>query len=526
MKKILSFILVLSMVLAFAAGCTQTSNETAGTTTDTATEAATGTDTGAVTEPAVTYKDTLVIATYKEPATLDPMESNKPDIMFVGMNIFDPLVICNSETGEVAPMLAKSWEYLDDTTIRFHLRDDVTFHDGGKFTAEDVLFSFVRAKDNPISYSTFQACDLDNSVIVDDYTFDLKLFYPYAPIFSMLSGGRSGIASKAAVERLGDAEYARNPVGTGPYVMEEWVTGTEITLVRNDNYWGAMGQTEKLVFKVIPEASSRVIALETGEVDLAYSINGSDVNRVNDIDGVHAEIAPSTRYTLLTMNMQDEMLSNKDLRYAISCAIDRESLVNAIYGDTATVATGYMPELVSGWKDVGEFTYDPDLAKEYLVKAGYPDGVTLDFLIDGTDEFKNVAEILQNMWKAVGINVNISTNASVAAYLSEGNHIQLAIRSGSANEASGCLIIYDSTFGDRMQANSDWLDEQLANATTILDVTEHAAAYGEIADWLYEERYSVPIAYTSSIFGASDKLEGWTLNWFLYPDLTQLKIAE
>ncbi len=509
MKKILSLVLLTALVLSSVAGCGKTEVPVS-----------------AAPDAPVEYKDTITLATYKDPATLDPMESNKPDIIYVALNIFDPLVIKDSLTGEVTPMLAESYEYLDDTTIRFHLRKGVKFHDGGDFTAEDVLFSYTRAKANPISYSTFAPFDLDNSKIVDDYTFDLKMYEPYAPVFTTLSGGRSGIASKAAVERLGDAEYARNPVGTGPYKFVSWETGTQITLERNDEYWGEKGQTKNLVFKVIPEASSRVIALETGEADLAYSINGSDVNRVNDIEGFHAEVTPSFRYTLLTFSMQDEVLSNKDLRYALSYAIDRESLVDAIYGDTASVATGYMPANVFGWNAMGPMPYDPDKAKEYLAKAGYADGVTIDFLIDGSDEFKSVAEIIQNMWASIGVTTNIVTNASVSAYLSEGNNIQVAIRSGSANEAFGCFIIYDSSFGDRLQANNDWLDQKLADATATIDPDSRLAAYGEIEDWLYEERYSVPIAYTAGIYGSSDKMEGFSLNWFLVPDLYKLRLKK
>lgn len=472
------------------------------------------------------YKDTLTVATYEDPTTLDPMGSNRAGIILVNLHIFDPLVYeATDGSGTISPMLAKSWEYLDDTTLRFHLRDDVTFHDGSKFTAEDVLYSFTRAKANPVSASTFAPFDLDNTVIVDDYTIDVKFYKPYAPVFNTLSSGRAYIVPKAAVEKMGDAEFARKPVGTGPYKFVDWKTGSEIALTRNDEYWGDKARTKNLVFKVVTEASSRVIALETGEADIANSISGTDARRVDEIDGVSANIGQSNRYTLLTFSMQDETLGNKDLRYALSLAIDRDSLVNACYGATAAAATGYMPSNVAGYKEMGAIPYDVAQAKEYLQKSGLSN-VTIDLLNDGTDEFRKVAEAIQNMWSAIGVNTNIVTNSSISTYLSQGGHIQAALRAGNANEASNVFIIYDSAFGNHLQPNNDWLDAQLAEAKTILDGDKRNAFYGEIQDWLYDERYSVPLAYTAAIYGISDKVEGFQFHPSYMTNLSTVRIAE
>jgi len=492
MRKFLVLLMVIAMVSTMAIGCTPEPEAV---------------DPG---DTVVEYKDTLTIATYKDPATLDPMESNKIDIIIVGHQIFNNLVDEASDgSGVVSPELATSWEYLDDTTLRFHLRDDVKFHDGSDFTAEDVLFSFTRAKANPISASTFKMFDMENSVAVDPYTVDLKFVGPFAPVFNTLSGGRAGIVPKATVEAMGDAEFARAPVGSGPYVFEEWITGAEIKLTRNDNYWGDVAKTKNLSYKVITEPSSRVIALETGEVDIAVEIAGTDAKRVEEIEGYHAVVGQSNRYTLLTFSMSDDTLANKDLRYALSYAIDREALNMAVYGDTAKVATGYMPSNVAHYKDMGPMPYDVAMAKDYMAKAGLSDGVTLDLLNDGTAEFSKVVEVIQNMWAEIGVTTNIVTNPNSRSYITEGNHVQAATRSGNANEISNIWIIYDSTFGDRLQANNDWLDAKLQEGMTILDFDARSAFYAEIADWLYEERYSVPLSYTATVYGVSDKIEGF-----------------
>ncbi len=508
MKRTLAVILACTFLLATIAGCS--SGKTSSSSGTAAKE----------------YKDTITIATYEDPKTMDPMESNTVGISLVTRQIVEPLLYEDPlGSGKIEPRLATSWEYLDDLTLRFHLRKDVTFHDGGKFTAADVVFSFKRAKANPISASTLVYFDLDNTKIVDDYTLDLKFTQPYAAIFNTLGGGRCSIVEKAAVEKMGDAAYARAPIGTGPYKFVSWQTAAKITLVRNDNYWGTKALTKNVVFNVITEGASRVIELETGNADIANSIAGSDAKRVGQIKGVKAVVGQSNRYCLVTFSMQDKVLSNKDLRYALSYAIDKKSLANAVYGDTATVATGYMPSNVFGFKEFGMLPYDVAKAKELMKSAGYENGLTIDLLIDGTDEFKRCAEAIQNMWSVIGVKTNI-TSMAVATYLAQGSHIQAALRSGNANEAGNIFIIYESAFKDRLQSNNADLDKKLAAAKTILDATKRKAAYGEIQDWLNDQRYTVPFAYTPSIYGVSDKVEGFVFHPSYGIELAPIKVAK
>ncbi|MFA5852584.1 MAG: ABC transporter substrate-binding protein [Spirochaetales bacterium] len=176
-------------------------------------------------------KDTLRIATWEDLKTMDPQASNMVSNWMVQLNIFDKLVYEDAE-GEVHPRLATSWKFLDDLTLELKLRDDVYFHDGGKFTAADVLFSIQRGKANSISASTFAPFDTDNTVIVDPYTIRLKFKTPYAAVFNTLTTGRGSIVSKAAIEKMGADAYARSPVGTGPYKLARWKSGTEIALVQ------------------------------------------------------------------------------------------------------------------------------------------------------------------------------------------------------------------------------------------------------------------------------------------------------
>jgi peptide/nickel transport system substrate-binding protein len=452
-------------------------------------------------------KDTLRVATWEDVKTMDPQASNFVSWWMVQLNIFDKLVYEDAE-GVVHPRLATEWKFLDDLTLEMKLRKDVLFHDGGKFTAEDVLFTFQRGKANSISASTFAPFDLENTVIVDPYTIRIKFKTPYAAIFNTLTTGRGSIVSKAAVEKMGADAYARNPVGTGPYKLASWKSGSEISLVRNEKYWGKPAITKNVIFKIIPEAANRIIELETGGVDAVFDVAANDVKRVKSMKGASILMGDSSRYMTLTFSMKDPLLANKDVRYALSYAIDKKALVDAVYEGTATVATGMYPPTVFAFKNKGVMPYDVAKAKELLTKAGYPNGFTMNFLLENREADIRLAEIIQNMWAAVGVKVKMfQMNAST--YTAQGNKFQAGMRAGNVNEPSNILIIYDSAFKERIEPNDPWIDKKLADAKTIYDSKKRAAAYGEIQDYLYDIRYTVPFAFTPVIYALSDRVEGW-----------------
>jgi ABC-type transport system substrate-binding protein len=465
------------------------------------------TSVGAADNSGKKLKDTIRVATWEDLKTMDPQASNFVSNWMVQLNIFDKLVYEDAE-GVVHPRLATEWKFLDDLTLEMKLRKDVVFHDGGKFTAEDVLYTIKRGKANSISASTFAAFDTDNTVIVDPYTIRLKFKTPYAAVFNTLTTGRGSIVSKAAVEKMGADAYARNPVGTGPYKLAKWKSGTEIDLVRNDNYCGEKALTKNVIFTIIPEAANRVIELETGGVDAVYEVAANDVKRVQSMKGAHILMGDSSRYMTLTFSMKDQLLSNKDIRYALSYAIDKKALVDAVYEGTATVANGMYPPTVFAFKNKGVMPYDVAKAKELLAKAGYPNGFTMNFLLENREADIRLSEIIQNMWAAIGVKVKMF-QMSASTYTAQGNKYQAGMRAGNVNEPSNILIIYDSTFGERLEPNDPWIDKKLAAAKTILDSKKRAAAYGEIQDYLYDIRYTVPFAFTPVIYALSDKVNGW-----------------
>jgi dipeptide transport system substrate-binding protein len=260
-------------------------------------------------------------------------------------------------------------------------------------------------------------------------------------------------------------------------------------------------------------------------VDAVFEVPANDVNRAQSMKGAHILMGDSSRYMTLTFSMKDQLLSNKDVRYALSYAIDKKSLVDAVYEGTATVADGMYPPTVFAYKKKGVMPYDPVKAKELLAKAGYPNGFTMNFLIENREADIRLAEIIQNMWAAVGVKVKLFT-MTASTYTAQGNKFQAGMRAGNVNEPSNILIIYDSAFKERIEPNDPWLDKKLAEAKTILDSKKRAAAYGAIQDYLYDIRYTVPFAFTSVIYALSDKVEGWACDPMQQVEMSKVSVYQ
>ncbi|MEA4920074.1 MAG: ABC transporter substrate-binding protein [Clostridiaceae bacterium] len=497
MKKLISIIMTAALLLGVFAGCGSTE------TTD---NGATG---GSDTEKKV--KDTITLVTEAEPETLDPRKGNTVANNIIQTLIFDALISMDDDN-VFHPRLATEWDFIDDTHLRFKLRENVKFSNGYDFTAEDVLYSFARTKLDSTSISTMAWYDDVNSYAEDDHTVVLAMNYPYAPALQVLTGGRTWIGSKQAIEEMGEDAYARNPVGTGPYVLDTWTTGASISLKANDTYWGDAPKTSKLLFNIVAEPNSRVIALETGEADFAYYINGSDMERVNAISGYHIESGPSCKYYTVCLNMQNEKFSDPKVREALSLAIDMDALVDAGFDGTATVMQSCLPSKVEGAKNVyGDgWEYNPEKAKQLLQEAGVTN-LSFELHIMPTAEFQKLAEIIQSFWQEIGVTTNIE-QSTVAAREAQGPW-EASIRNGNATEVTGILIIYDSAFASRIGSNDAALDAMLLKLQQTYDEKDRLQQISDLQDYIYKIRYTIPFAEVDTIFGVNDKIENYKFSY-------------
>ena len=285
---------------------------------------------------------------------------------------------------------------MDETTIVFHLRDDVYFHDGNRMTAEDVIFSLCYGAQSNFTSTLFGAIDPENTKALDDYTVELKLLYAYAPIMDAIACYRGAIISKAAFESMGADEFGRAPVGTGPMKFSQWVAGDRIELVGFDEYWGEKPAFDNMTIRFILEDSSRAIELETGGVDIAFQVATTDWSRLEDNPETRMITGNSLGMTYLCFNNSMELYGNELVRKAIAYAINVEAVAKTSYMGKADAADGFIARSIPGYKKEGPWEYNPEKSRKLLAEAGYPydkqdyvnvlQGPSLQHLM-GTDEY-------------------------------------------------------------------------------------------------------------------------------------------
>lgn len=364
-------------------------------------------------------KVTLTIGMNELVTSLDPPTDWAIAATWIHMNMFDCLIWRNRETAEFEPWLAESYENIDDTTWRLKLREGVTFHNGEPLTTDAVVWTYSRiieaSRDEFITYNQWLFIDQMN--VIDDYNIEIVTATPEPAFLSKMAGTGCGIQAPehGRAQAESGAEYM--PVGTGPLMFDSWIKDDSITLRANENYWQGKPDVDVVVWRNIPEVSTRVANMLTGDVDMIVAVPPQDWERVNANEGTNVVDFLTTRVMLLalrvgpssTMPEWSGPTADPLIREAISLSIDREGLLGLIDGMGVPVLSRITPPTL-GWDaqfidQLGE--YNPDRAAELLAEAGY-DGTELTF--HSSTRWlaqKEVSEALEAMMEAVGLNVDL-----------------------------------------------------------------------------------------------------------------------
>jgi peptide/nickel transport system substrate-binding protein len=282
----------------------------------------------------------------------------------------------------------------DSTEWTCALRQGVKFHDGTDFNADAVIYNFERWRlsDHPQHFESqvFEYYEYmwfgfdDDSVItsvekIDDATVKFVLNAPLAPFLANLAMDMFAISSPTAVEQLGE-DYgtpAGGCVGTGPFKFVEWVEGDTITVAANDDYWGGRPLIDEIVWRVIPDDSARVLALRAGDIHALEQATAEDIAAADADPDLYVLARPALNTGYLAFNYKIQEFNDVNFRRAVVHAINRQGLVDNFYGPYGEVATNFLPPLVWGHNDaIPGWEYDPDMAKQYLADAGFPDGIS------------------------------------------------------------------------------------------------------------------------------------------------------
>ena len=469
-------------------------------------------------------KDTLIVAIRAEPATLDPHNSTALANFAVQRVVYDTLVEQGPD-GEILPSLAEKWEVLDDLTVRFHLRGDVLFSNGDKLTAEDVRYSLERATVERGSASMFAAFDGKHTVAVDERTVDVKMKFPFAPIYNYLASSRGNIICKKAVEEMGIEQYARNPVGSGPFVLEKWTTGDSLRLKANKNYWGPQPAYDTLVYRVITEPANRTIELETGGVDAIYDVSNSDIARLEENPKLKVIQGAGYKFSYMTLNMSIKPYDDIRVREALTLSLNMPAIVKSVYQGGAKVADSLMAPTVFGYAKVGPYAFDPERAKALLAEAGYADGLKVAIMTNEDRNFMDVAEIAQNMWRKIGVetDIQIMEQATLLSRAAEGS-VAIGITSSTptTGDPDHALMPWPSTYKSFLRIDNPKIDEFLNKGKSTYDPEAREKVYHEALAYMWTQYNMVPICFTDVVYATADYVENFECHPGNTPNLAKV----
>lgn len=515
MKKQLSMLLAAVMAAGLLAGC---GSGNSGSTKDTAgagSEAAAGTAAPGSTEPAGTSgsgRDSLVVAIPEPPVYLDPHIQTSTATFRVTTQMYDRLTQMD-ENLQIVPMLAESWDVIDEHTTQFNLRPDVKFHNGETMTAEDVKFSLERcmASDGVnYNYKIIESVD-----IVDDHTITVKTKTPFNAMTTRLSLDAASIVSKKAVEEFGD-DFNMNPVGSGPYKLSSWSIGGDCVLVANEDYWAGASPIKTLTFRSIPEAINRTIGLETGEIDIAYDIDAIDKPTIEGNDKLKLLSSASCRLIYVGSCVKNDILSDVNVRKAIAYAVNKPDLIEIVFGGEADMARNTMLcEMIYGYvPDTVSYDTDLDKARQLLADAGYPNGFDITLTVMDTQEYQTAAIVVQSQLKEIGINVTIESmdNASFLQYVAEGKQALFMYEKVASDTDSMLRTQYHTASlglgGNRHHWTDPKVDEMLDIASSSLDSSEREALYTEIQTIVADAVPLYPVAIPYLYIGTQADVTG------------------
>jgi peptide/nickel transport system substrate-binding protein len=487
----------------------------------------------ALTKP--TRGGTLVVGLAAESIdTLDPADHRERYTETVLRNMFDGLVT-RTTTNKVVPQIADSWEWVDNKTLEFKLKPDVTFHNGEALTAEDVKFSFERTiTENGIEYPEPHTAlrkgliaPLESVEAIDDYTVRFHFSDPWPVALQMLC--HHNIVPKDYMEQVGTEGFIEHPIGAGPFEFVEGGLDTQVVMERFDDYYGGsrdlppIGSAllDRVIFKMMPETSTRVAALQAGEAQIIQLVPPDMIEMLGADPNVVVKTCPGTRPFWMEMNVHKAPFDNVKVRQAMNHAVNVELLVEKILGGRGIVLPGALSPF-NNFADptLKPYGYDPEKAKALLAEAGYkPEDIS--FVIDARESYKERAEALAGQFQELGIDAT--------ARLWDWNVVRPLARDGERLAVAGDWG--DSAFDPVGHFEAKWhtwdpegqvngrgnfstysnarVDELIEMGEIEPDVAKRHEIYDEAQETVYEEAPAVFLFLPEEVEACSAKVQNW-----------------
>ncbi len=454
---------------------------------------------------------------------LDPRTTDTQEGYIACANVYDCLVLYELGATTLRPGLAESWEISEDgLEYTYTLRQGVKFHDGTDFNADAVVTWFNSIKEGAegsqydatrmVYMADFISNWIDSTEKVDDFTVKMTLPAPYSPLLANLAIPIAGIPSPAAIAQGLDYVMV-NPSGTGPFKLaqaSDWTRDSQMTLEANPDYWGGAPKVQQLIFKVIPEGSTRLQQVETGELDIAWALSPEDVEKARTNPDLLIVEDAGLNTNNVEMNVTKEPFTSKEVRQALNYAVNKEELSEGLYNGNMVPAGGVLPPVDWAFNpDLKSYPYDPDKAKELLAAAGYDDTNPLTFTLMAytiprgyNPVGDRLATAIQEYWGEVGVQAEIQT-AEWTQYRADrqAGLFQVSLSGWQGDNGDPDNFLYSLLAGASAGAgNNSFFDNKevndlLAQAQVISDQAERTKIYYQAEQLIVDEAPWVFLGY-------------------------------
>lgn len=535
---ILALLLIVTACTDGTTGEADATATTEGQNAGSTTVATTGGDQGE------TSGGTIVVALSGAPASLDPADHRDRQAETVIRNMFDGLVTRDTTSG-VHLELAEEMNLVDDTTLEVTLRQGVLFHDGVEMTADDVVFTFERIiQENAIEYPEPHSsprrgliAPLESIEKTGDYSVTLHFTGPWPPMMQLLV--HQQIVPKHYIEEVGTEGFVAHPIGTGPFMFVEAQLDDRIVLERFDDYWGGAPTlaptgpacVDSAVFRVVPEASTRVAGLIAGEFDIVQAVPPDLAGVIEQSEGVSVLTAPSTQPKWIELNVNTAPFDDVRVRQALNYAVDKDLIIETVYGGGAEALPGPLsPHNNFVNKSLSPYPYDPDMALSLLSEAGWTDsdgdgvldqgGTPLSFTLDTLEEWRPLAEAVAGLLSEVGIDASVRfwDAAVIKEQLLAGERLAYLDDWGdSAFDPVGHFEAKWHSFqegtpygrGNFSGYANARVDELIQAGETTADTAARQALYDEAQQLVYDEAPAVFLVLPVELEAARDTVSNW-----------------